>query len=238
VILIAGEYWQGNVRYLEAYLSKMPKGFCLFDVPLLYKFSNASKSSPDFDLRTIYDSTLVASKPANAITLVQNHDTQPGQSLYAEIKDFFKPLAYALILLRKEGHPLVFYGDLYGISGPPPYKSGPVKGLAQLMLVRKLYAHGSQTSYWDHPNCIGWVRRGGHGKAIGCAVLMSNAGETEKKMSVGRIHAKQVWTDVVYLPSDCSVGLTSSLRIIPEKWKLHLMGLVDLRVRVSLLAFM
>ena len=99
---------------------------------------------------------------------------------------------------------MVFYGDLYGISGPGGYKSGPVRGLVELMLVRKLYAHGSQTSYWDHPNCIGWVRRGGHGAAFGCAVVMSNARETEKKMSVGRIHAKEIWIDIVYLPSQLS----------------------------------
>lgn len=31
------------------------------------------------------------------------HDTQPGQALEAPIEGFFKPLAYALILLRAEG---------------------------------------------------------------------------------------------------------------------------------------
>ena len=45
-----------------------------------------------------------------------NHDTQPYQALEAPIEPFFKPLAYALILLRFDGYPCIFYGDLYGMD--------------------------------------------------------------------------------------------------------------------------
>lgn len=34
-----------------------------------------------------------------------NHDTQPYQALEAQISDWFKPLAYSLILLRDSGYP-------------------------------------------------------------------------------------------------------------------------------------
>ena len=51
-----------------------------------------------------------------AVTFVDNHDSEPGQALESFIEDWFKPLAYALILLRKEGLPCVFYGDYYGIE--------------------------------------------------------------------------------------------------------------------------
>lgn len=50
-----------------------------------------------------------------------NHDTQPYQALEAPIEPFFKPLAYALILLRYDGYPCLFYGDLYGIKGEHPF---------------------------------------------------------------------------------------------------------------------
>ena len=40
------------------------------------------------------------------------------------ILDWFKPLAYALILLRKHGLPCVFYGDYYGI---PSQNVNPMK---------------------------------------------------------------------------------------------------------------
>jgi hypothetical protein len=41
----------------------------------------------------------------NAVTLVDNHDTQPLQALEAPVEDWFKPIAYAFILLRKDGYP-------------------------------------------------------------------------------------------------------------------------------------
>jgi alpha-amylase len=46
--------------------------------------------------------------------MVSNHDTQPLQSLESVVEAWFKPLAYALILLRKDGYPCVFAADYYG----------------------------------------------------------------------------------------------------------------------------
>jgi alpha-amylase len=46
-------------------------------------------------------------RPLNAITLVTNLDTQTGQTVETPVDGFFKPLAYALILLRSEGWVLV-----------------------------------------------------------------------------------------------------------------------------------
>ena len=175
----------------------MPVQFSLFDCPLVYNFSKASRT-PSFDMRKIFRGTLVASRPYNAVTLVQNHDTQPGQALAAPIEDFFKPLAYALILLRREGYPVVFYGDLYGINGPNGFKGPSCRGkLGDLILARKLYAYGPQESYFDHPNCIGWVRRGSWNRKYGCAVVLSNAHANEKTMFVGHTHAGERWTDIV-----------------------------------------
>lgn len=70
----------------------------------------------------------------------------------------FKLLAYALTLLRKDGRPSVFYGDIYGILGgnhstpvaPPCNVQIPL-----LTRARKLYAYGEQEDYFDQPNCIG-----------------------------------------------------------------------------------
>src|ERR1700737_670465 len=139
-LLTLGEFWKDDLNTMTSYLSRMPRQFSLFDVPLVYNFSMAS-TTMSADLRKIFDNTLVQVEPVNAVTLVQNHDTQPGQSLYVHIEDFFKPLAYALILLRLEGYPVVFYGDLYGLSGPngftPPSCGGQ---LGDLMLARKLYS--------------------------------------------------------------------------------------------------
>lgn len=133
-----GEFWKDSTSDMAAYLERMDHKFSLFDAPLVYNFSQASKT-PSADLSKIFDDTLVQAKPINAVTLVMNHDTQPGQTLDVPIEAFFKPLAYSLILLRVDGYPCVFYGDLYGIkdeSNSPPSCGG---ALPDLMLARKLY---------------------------------------------------------------------------------------------------
>ncbi|XNM47043.1 hypothetical protein ACLK15_11330 [Escherichia coli] len=68
----------------------------------------------DYDMTQIFTGTLVEADPFHAVTLVANHDTQPLQALEAPVEPWFKPLAYALILLRENGVPSVFYPDLYG----------------------------------------------------------------------------------------------------------------------------
>ena len=129
-----------------------------------------------------------------------NHDTQPYQALEAPIEPFFKPLAYALILLRYDGYPCIFYGDLYGIDPKKDKQTFPPAcggALSTLTLARKLYAYGLQKDYFDYATCIGWVRYGTWDKRFGCAVVMSNAGPGEKRMHVGEMHAGEKWTDVL-----------------------------------------
>lgn len=126
-----------------------------------------------------------------------NHDTQPYQALEAQIEPFFKPLAYALILLRFDGYPCLFYGDLYGIKGEHTFPPACGGALPDIALARKLYAYGLQQDYFDYPTCIGWVRYGTWDRRFGCAVVLSNAGPGEKRMHVGEMHAGEKWTDVL-----------------------------------------
>ncbi len=179
--------------------SKMDHKFNLFDAPLVENFHSIS-TSERADMRKVFDDSLVQAEPYNAVTLVQNHDTQPSQALQLDVAEWFMPLAYSLILLRESGYPCLFYGDLYGIKGGVandwrgPACSGKLPDLA---LARKLYAYGEQNDYWDNPNLIGWVRRGTWDYPAGCAVVMSNAEQGELRMYVGELHAGQKWTDVL-----------------------------------------
>ncbi|KAF2123450.1 glycoside hydrolase family 13 protein [Dothidotthia symphoricarpi CBS 119687] len=195
-IFCVGEYWSGDVSVMNKWLEAMERKFSLFDSPLLNNFSSLSKTE-SADLRKVFDKTLVQSNPVNAVTVVTNHDTQPGQTVETPIEGFFKPLAYALILLRKEGYPCPFYGDLYGLLEPhetPPSCGGQ---LADLILARKLFAYGTQEDYWDNANCIGFVRRGTWDKKAGLACVMSNTGPGQIRMAVGDMHAGEKWTDVL-----------------------------------------
>ncbi|MCJ1385378.1 hypothetical protein MMC17_008500 [Xylographa soralifera] len=188
----------------------MAHKFSLFDAPLVYNFSQLS-TTEDSDLRKVFDNTLVQVEPYNAVTLVMNHDTQPYQALEVRIEPFFKPLAYALILLRQSGYPCVFYGDLYGIKGDPGNNVqafGVTCGgkLPDLCLARKLYAYGQQNDYFDAPQCIGWTREGTWDYPHGLACVMSNAGPNEKTMYVGYLHKGEVWTDVLgWEPSEVTI---------------------------------
>ena len=123
--------------------------------------------------------------------------SQPSQALEAPIEDFFKSLAYALILLRYDGYPCLFYGDIYGIKGDHPI--GPSCGgkLPDLCLARNLYAYGEQHDYFDYAQCIGWTRVGTWDRPFGLACVMSNAGPNEKTMYVGKIHRGEIWADVL-----------------------------------------
>lgn len=171
-----GEYWHSDVNVLQGYLENSLRTMSLFDVSLHFKFLRAGQQGANFDLRTMFDDTLVSREPELAVTFVDNHDTQPGQALQSWIPGWFKPLAYALILLRQEGTPCVFYGDLFGI---PHDCIKPVRALEELLKLRKDRNWGEQRDYFDHPNVIGWTR------ASGMAVVMSNGDDGWKRMRIG-----------------------------------------------------
>ncbi|MED4313066.1 alpha-amylase [Heyndrickxia coagulans] len=190
-----GEFWNPQLEACQKYLDHVQFKIDLFDVALHYKLHEASKKGRNFDLTTIFQDTLVQTHPLNAVTFVDNHDSQPNESLESWVDDWFKQSAYALILLRKDGYPCVFYGDMYGIGGdhPIPGKKG---ALSPLLSVRREKAYGEQDDYFDHPNTIGWVRRGvPEMPHSGCAVVISNGENGEKRMLAGKERAGEVWVD-------------------------------------------
>lgn len=190
---IVGEYWKQDYGTLDYYLGASDYLLDIFDVPLHYNFYNASKSGNSYDLRTIFDDTVVKTHPNLAVTFVDNHDSQPKQALQSFVDSWFKPIAYALILLRKDGYPCVFLGDYYGI-GNIEYE--PFTEILNNMInVRKSHAYGEQNDYFDHPNTIGWVRLGDEDHPQGCAVVLTNGSDGYKDMFVGEMHAGEMWID-------------------------------------------
>ncbi|KAI4189186.1 MAG: hypothetical protein L6R41_001629 [Letrouitia leprolyta] len=148
-LFFVGEFWEDSLDAMTTYTMKMQHKFSLFDAPLVYNFSRLSNTEKA-DLTRVFDDTLVKYEPSRPVTLVTNHDTRPYRALAAEIQPFFKPLAYALILLRAEGYLCVFYGDLYGIKGEHSFPPSCGGKLSHLCLARKLYAYGEQRDYFDY----------------------------------------------------------------------------------------
>lgn len=191
-LFVVGEYWESDIGALEGYLGN-ERVMSLFDVFLHFRMHDASLSNGDFDLSRIFDGTLVQADPQNAVTFVDNHDTQDGQSLQSSVSGWFKPAAYALILLREAGYPCVFYGDLYGSP-----RVSVVPELTLLLKVRKLLAYGAQRDWLDAPDAIGWTREGVEDReASGCAVVISDRAEARKRMCVGERHAGSTWVCVL-----------------------------------------
>ena len=184
-LFAVGEYWSTNINTIVEYLNKTGKCMSLFDVPLHYNFYRASISNGEFNMSDIFEGTLVEAMPDKAVTFVDNHDTEPGQALESFIPDWFKPLAYSLILLRKDGFPTVFYGDYYGI---PEKRVESKKDFLDLILrVRKDYAYGEQYDYFNNKNLIGFTRLGDSEHLnSGVAVVMTNGLGGALTMNVGK----------------------------------------------------
>lgn len=92
-LFVVAEYWHPDMTVLQAYLDMVDRQLMLFDVGLLHRFHDAARAGGDFDLRTIFDGSLLHAAPDHAVTIVGNHDTQPLQALEAPVEDWFKPPA-------------------------------------------------------------------------------------------------------------------------------------------------
>ncbi|WP_255413523.1 alpha-amylase [Emticicia sp. C21] len=209
-LVAIGEYWTAEkVDMMEKYIEATEGRIKLFDAPLHYNFCRASNCDKDFDLRTIFDNTLVRTHPTLAVTFVDNHDTQPMQALESCVESWFKTIAYALILLRQDGYPCIFYADFYGVKYQDKGKDGTqckvvlpqLKEIKKLLVLRKKYAYGEQTDYFDHENCIGWVRSGSE-EGPGCIVLLTNCEKSEKRMEVGARYAGKSFVDFLHPNSE------------------------------------
>ena len=192
---VFGEFWNGDEQSNNDYLASIDYQFDLVDVALHHNLFRASQEGENFDLTTIFNGTLASNHPKNAVTFVDNHDTQRGQALESTVGEWFKPAAYALILLREAGLPCVFYGDYYGISGDFAQQSFQAE-LDQLLRIRKDLDYGEQRDYFDDPNCIAWTRSGTEESApIACVI--SNAAASDKRMEIGQAYAGRTYYDAL-----------------------------------------
>lgn len=182
-LFAVGEYWHADVDVMCRYLDAVAQPMSLFDVPLHFHLREAG-SNRFYNMAQLFDGTLVGCRPHAAVTFVDNHDTQPGQSLESWVPGWFKPAAYGIILLRSFGYPCVFWGDWHGI---PSREIGSVPCLPKLMRLRQLNAWGEEYDYFDDYDVIGFTREGdAEHPGSGLAFLCTNAMPGSKRMYVGR----------------------------------------------------
>lgn len=216
-LFAVGEYWSGESEALQQFINVTEGHMMLFDVTLHYNFAAASRDGKAFDLRTIFDNTLVAEHPTLAVTLVSNHDSQPLQSLESVVEAWFKPLAYALILLRRDGYPCVFAADYYGAHYTDRGSDGNEYEIwmdshrwliDRFLHARRTFAFGEQSDYFDHADCIGWTRLGSEANPGGLAVLLSSGDAGLKRM--------QAAPDTTYI--DCTEHIAEPVVTDGDGW--------------------
>ncbi|MCB2313815.1 alpha-amylase [Clostridium tagluense] len=184
-----GEYWSADLNILKKYVEDTNHAFNIFDVPLHYNFFSAAKEKENYDLRGLMSNTLISCYPENSVTFVNNHDTQPGQSLESFVDKSFSLQAYTFILTRQEGIPCIFFGDYYGI---PNNDIAPLKDpLDKLLKARRDFAYGWQHDYFDDAHIVGWTRE------KGLAALISNGNNGgSKKMFLGEDLSGKTFVDI------------------------------------------
>jgi alpha-amylase len=198
-LFVATQYWTADAGTLPWYLDRLGGRITVFAVPLHYHLHHASRAGGNYDMRRLLDGTLMHQRGRDMVTFVENHDSQPLQALESVVEPWFKPLAYALILLRQEGFPCVFYADYYGTEYEDMGRDGNLHRIVmpshrwlidKFLHARRHYAWGPQVDYLDHWNRVGWVRLGDdrHPKAM--AVLMSDGQGGSKWMEAGRANAR------------------------------------------------
>lgn len=192
-LFCVGEYWSADLNELTQFLEDNEFKLSVFDVCLHYNFYAVNYANGNFDMRNILKNTVVERFPQNTVTFVENHDTQKGQALQTVIEDWFKPIAYGLILLRQAGYPCVFYADYYGNkeTGMTSFKVV----IDKMMKVRRERLSGQQHDYFDDADVIGWTYDGDGAIGQGFAVLISDRYEASKYMYVGKQYAQKSFID-------------------------------------------
>ncbi|MBL8660162.1 MAG: alpha-amylase [Rhodospirillales bacterium] len=180
-LFAVGEYLSGDLATLRYFIEQTGRRMTLFDFPLHFNMRTASRANGGFDMRLIFDNTLVAADPEMAVTFVDNHDTfQLGGG--EPVADSFRAQAYALILLRAAGYPCLFYPDFRANDARAPLQ--PL--LDTLLAARRDFAYGAQTDYIDDPDVIGWTRGGDAEHPRALAVVLTDGPAGVKRMATSR----------------------------------------------------
>jgi alpha-amylase len=165
-----GECWD-SIRTIEDWVDEInswsdnPVG--AFDFTLRYRLRDMCDSY-GFSMKTLTEGgTLLAERPFDAVTFVENHDVVRNDPVVSD-----KMMAYAFILTH-EGYPCVFWQDYYtwGLG-----QEGGTGGIAALVKVHEEFAGGTTTVlHVDDDLYI--MQRNGSGEQPGLVLVLNNRGE-------------------------------------------------------------
>jgi galactose oxidase len=151
-----GEFFDGNVNLVNQWVFNPAgmQGRCsAFDFPLKFILGSICNNPGGSDMSALDHAGLAGVSPLNAVTFVENHDTdqEPGQSIATN-----KALAYAYIL-TSEGYPCVYYRDYS--TDPDCYGLKPQ--IDNLIWIHEKLANGPTQQRWKDFNVFAYERLGG-----------------------------------------------------------------------------
>jgi galactose oxidase len=151
-----GEFFDGNPALVNQWIFN-PKGMAgrpnAFDFPLKFMLNNMCNNPGRFNMADLDHAGLVGISPLNAVTFVENHDTDlnGGQRIVTN-----KMMAYVYIL-TSEGYPAVFYKDYS--TDPNCYGLKP--HIDNLIWIHEALASGATLQRWKDFDVFAYERLGG-----------------------------------------------------------------------------
>ncbi|WP_317890433.1 alpha-amylase domain-containing protein [Granulicella paludicola] len=187
---VVGEYWSGP-EDIEGWLDRINRvtdqQIAAFDFPLRYKLKDVC-DKPGYGLTNLANSnSVVASRPFNAVTFVENHD-MGGNEIVND-----KMLAYSFILTN-DGYPCVFWYDYYNCELARPGTPGGIDAL-----IAAHHAHaGGESCVLHVDNDLYIMQRGGNEGQTGLIYVLNNLGDKWSGTSVKTKWANQRFKPVAW----------------------------------------
>jgi len=151
-----GEFFDGNRLLVNQWIFN-PGGMrgrpSAFDFPLKFLLTSMCNNPGRFNMADLDHAGLVGISPLNAVTFVENHDTdlQASQKIVLN-----KMMGYAYTL-TSEGYPAVFYKDY----STDPGCFGLKPKIDNLIWIHEVLAEGSTEQRWKDFNVFAYERMGG-----------------------------------------------------------------------------
>jgi galactose oxidase len=168
-----GEYFDGNTALVNGWVFN-PHGMrgraSAFDFPLRFTLQAMCNNAGRFDMASLDHAGLAGISPANAVTFVENHDTDLSSPIV-----FNKILGYAYIL-TSEGYPCVYYRDY----STDQNCFGLKPGIDNLIWIHEKLANGATQQRWKDFNLFAYERLG----QPGLLVALNNDPNNPRRITV------------------------------------------------------
>jgi alpha-amylase len=147
-----GEYYDGDLNKLKGWVAATGYRASAFDFSTRYALRDMCNGNGSYDMSWLDNVGLQGALPYNAVTFVENHDTDGSDPVVRN-----KVLAYAFIL-TSEGYPCVFLKDYLSASEGGYGLREPIN---RLVWLHEKVAYGGTDVRWKDPNLFAFERWGG-----------------------------------------------------------------------------